>query len=66
MSMNLKEMHMFCEKVFPEYTKEKWQNCCYNMKKFYRNINNEMAKWMKQSTARLFTKERKFGLYEYR
>jgi hypothetical protein len=25
MSVNLKEMQTFCEKVFAEYTKEKWQ-----------------------------------------
>jgi hypothetical protein len=33
MSMNLKEKQMFCKKVFAEYTKEKWQNCCSHMKK---------------------------------
>jgi hypothetical protein len=25
--MNLNEMQVLCEKVFGEYTKEKWQNC---------------------------------------
>jgi hypothetical protein len=29
MSTNLKVMEMFCKKVFAEYTKEKWQNCCH-------------------------------------
>jgi transposase-like protein len=33
MSANVKEMQMFCEKVLAEYTKEKWQNCCFHMKK---------------------------------
>jgi hypothetical protein len=32
-STNFKEMQMFCEKVFDEYTKEKWQNCCTYVKK---------------------------------
>jgi hypothetical protein len=33
MSSSLKEMQMFCGKIFAEYTKEKWQNCCH-VKKF--------------------------------
>jgi hypothetical protein len=33
MSVNLKEMQMFCKKVFGEYTKEKWQNCCSHEKR---------------------------------
>jgi hypothetical protein len=24
----------FCEKVFAECTEEKWQNCCFDVKKF--------------------------------
>jgi hypothetical protein len=26
-------MQMFCEKVFTEHAKEKWQNCCSQVKK---------------------------------
>jgi hypothetical protein len=33
MSMNLKEMQILCKKLFAEYTKVKWQNCCSHMKK---------------------------------
>jgi hypothetical protein len=33
MSMNFKELQMICKKVFAEYSKEKWQNCCSHMKK---------------------------------
>jgi hypothetical protein len=33
MSMNLKEIQMFCKKVLAEYTKEKWKNWCFHMKK---------------------------------
>jgi transposase len=33
MSTNLKEIQMFCEKVFAEYIKEKCQNCCSLVKK---------------------------------
>jgi hypothetical protein len=33
MSTNLKEKQKFCEKVFAEYTTEKWQNCCSHVKK---------------------------------
>jgi hypothetical protein len=33
LSMNLKEKCVFFEKVFAEYTKEKWQNCCSHVKK---------------------------------
>jgi hypothetical protein len=32
MFTNLKEMQMFCEKVFAEYTEEKWYICCCHMK----------------------------------
>jgi hypothetical protein len=33
LSMNLKEKQVFCEKVFAEYMKEKWQNCCSHVNK---------------------------------
>jgi hypothetical protein len=33
MSTDFKEKQMLCIKVFPEYTKEKWQNYCPHMKK---------------------------------
>jgi hypothetical protein len=32
-STDLKQMLMLCEKVFAEYTKEKYQNCCSRVKK---------------------------------
>jgi hypothetical protein len=31
--MNLKEMQMFCEKIFAEYTTEKLQNCRSHVRK---------------------------------
>jgi hypothetical protein len=33
LSTNLNKKQMFCIKVFAEYTKEKWQNCCSHVKK---------------------------------
>jgi hypothetical protein len=32
MSTGLKQMQMFCEKIFAKYTKEKCWNCCSHVK----------------------------------
>jgi hypothetical protein len=54
MSVNFKEMSMFCEEVYAEDTEEKWQDCCSNMK-LESECWHEMTEWMTQSTASLFT-----------